>query len=335
MTNEPAGGLPARILGALAGIPAALVPSSIKALNQLVTAAVDIPTAKLRQYRARIDAQTASFEAVEAAIARTAAEHAGADPEITERAVGTLVRGAYRKQINREAVAQAALEDLRDANDAHVADAPPYPEEIDDDWLNVFEQYAERASTERMQKLWGRVLAGEIRGPGRYSMRTLRFLSEFSQKDAIDFVAVAQFAFARNIAKDAILKDPAADIRHLIDMEAAGLLSGASGTGLTLSLGLQNAGPVFVALLADPPLMLILEGDAEAKISMPTIALTPLAIELLTLIPGRDAIAAARSFVAALPKDQLKRVTLAMQSQSTSPVALEILWERPAEPAAA
>lgn len=332
MTDDQTGGLPAPIVSGLAGIPAALVPSCVKALNRLITAAIDIPAAKLRQYAAKIDAQTASFSEVEAAVARTAAERAAASSDIAERAVETLVRASYRKQINRESVAQAALEDLGEREAPSRAEPPP--QDIDDDWLNVFEQHAERASTERMQKLWGRVLAGEIRGPGRYSMRTLRFLSEFSQKDAMDFVAVAQFAFAGSIPKEAILKDPSADIRHLLDMEAAGLLSGATGMGLTLSFSLQKSGASTLAILADPPLRLALEGDAEVTISMNAITLTPLALELLDLIPGRDAVAAAASFVAALPKDQLLRATLLVESTNAAPVPVGVLWERPSDPGA-
>jgi len=56
-------------------------------------------------------------------------------------------------------------------------DAPTNDAEPDVDWLNVFTSYAEKASTERMQKHWASVLAGEIRRPGSFSLTTLQLLS--------------------------------------------------------------------------------------------------------------------------------------------------------------
>lgn len=70
---DAATNLPARVAEAIAGIPKALVPSSIKALDRLVGAAVDIPAAWLAQRKARIDAQTEAYGLVEASIAKAAA----------------------------------------------------------------------------------------------------------------------------------------------------------------------------------------------------------------------------------------------------------------------
>lgn len=101
------------------------------------------------------------------------------------------------------------------------------PTEPDDDWLNVFERYVEDASSERLQGLWGKVLAGEIRRPGRFSTRTLRFLSEFSQADALTFESFAKSAFADNAPKKAVTNKEDRNIGHLIHLEASGLIQGA------------------------------------------------------------------------------------------------------------
>ena len=212
--------LPAQIAEAISGIPKALVPSSIKALDRLVGATVDIPVAWLAQQRAKIDAQTSAYSLVEGAIAKSAAEGAGTNPAIVQRAVDVLVRKAYRTQENREQVGLSAIEDLRSQQNptpASEAEASDPIATLDDDWLNVFERYAEDASSERMQKLWGRVLAGEIRKPGRYSLRTLRFLSEFSQGDALSFSNFCASAFGDIAPKALVIPGgEAADIRELI-----------------------------------------------------------------------------------------------------------------------
>ncbi len=147
-----------------------LYPASVKALDRLIGAAVDIPVAWLAQKKARVDAQTEAYVIVEKAIAKAASTDVAADKATVQRAVDVLVRKEYRRQNNREAVSIAMLNDMRSAND-HPQPTDDEPDaspagEVDEDWLNVFERYAEDASTERMQNLWGRVLAGEIRKPG-------------------------------------------------------------------------------------------------------------------------------------------------------------------------
>jgi hypothetical protein len=157
----------------ITGIPSALVPSTLKALDRLIGAVVDYPVALIKRETAKIEAQAKAFEIVESAIAKSAGELAGADTETVGRALKVLVRKEYRKELNLEAVAAETVSELK-------ADTPFYTEEPvpkeppNEDWLNVFERFAEDASTERMQGLWGRVLAGEIRQPGRFSLRTLR-----------------------------------------------------------------------------------------------------------------------------------------------------------------
>ncbi|RYF50740.1 MAG: DUF2806 domain-containing protein [Cytophagaceae bacterium] len=197
--------LPAPIVAAIAGIPAALVPASIKALDRLIGATVDIPVAWLEYQKAKIVSKTESFRTIDQAITKKAAAKAEASEQYADRALDNLVRKSYRQLENKEAVSVAMLEDLHDTAQNEPSNpnstAKPEPAPLDDDWLNVFERYAEDASTERMQKLWGRVLAGEVRTPGKYGMRTLRFLSEFSQADALQFSSLCQIAFQSMVPK--------------------------------------------------------------------------------------------------------------------------------------
>lgn len=74
---------------------------------------------------------------------------------------------AVRGEINSSIALLYAEEQL--SNDSQV----PPPETVDDDWFNTWRDYAGRVSAEKMQRLWGSVLAGEIKSPGQYSLRTL------------------------------------------------------------------------------------------------------------------------------------------------------------------
>ena len=92
--------------------------------------------------------------------------------------------GAVRKQSNKESVARKAIEHLGEEMPAPDTSGPS------DDWMNQFEKYAEDASSDRLQELWGRTLAGEIRKPGTFSLVTLQYIStiDSSIADLIDSV---------------------------------------------------------------------------------------------------------------------------------------------------
>lgn len=331
MTDSEHSNLPAQIADALAGIPKALIPTSVKALDRLVGAAVDIPVAWLAQKKAHIDAQTLSFSLVEKAIADAAADLAGGDPETVQNAINTLVRKSYRKQTNRQSVAVAMVEDLRagagENEQEHTSTTPP--PELDEDWLNFFERYAEDASTERMQNLWGRVLAGEIRKPGRYSLRTLRFLSEFSQADGLSFAEFCTSVFG-DIAPAALVKpDDKKDIRDLVFLESSGLIQGASGLGLTITVTFDSEGNTF---MREGSLVILLQGPPGESVQSSVCVLTPLGQELLSLLPGRDARVAARNVANAIRTPAIKGAFLAAVTGPEGRVMpMEILWESPPE----
>lgn len=65
-------------------------------------------------------------------------------------------------------------------------------EPIEDDWISRFFNIAEDISNEEMQGLWGRILAGEVKQPKSYSLRTLELLKNLSKSEAEVFTKIAQ-----------------------------------------------------------------------------------------------------------------------------------------------
>ncbi|MCY4287944.1 MAG: DUF2806 domain-containing protein [Aestuariivita sp.] len=61
-------------------------------------------------------------------------------------------------------------------------DDPEEPPEkhVDDDWLIRWRMAAGQVSLEELQDLWGQVLAGEIKSPGTFLLRTWEFLKQMS-----------------------------------------------------------------------------------------------------------------------------------------------------------
>lgn len=329
MEEEPTN-LPAQIAEAIVSIPKGLTPSVIKALDRLVAASVDIPVAWLQQKKVQIESQTASYKMVEDSIAQTVALDAGGDPEIAQRAMDTLVRKEYRKQSNREAVAMAMVEDMREDDAANISEsgAANVVKEIDEDWLNVFERYAEDASSERLQGLWGRVLAGEVRRPGKYSTRTLRFLSEFSQADALTFEIFAKFSFSDHAPKKLVKPKYGSNIRDLIYLESSGLLQGSGGLGFQKSYTFNKEGYLTIV---EKNLVIVLYGKPKKKIAYEVIALTPLGQELLDLVKSRNARDAAKAVAHAIRTPEVHSAYLGVIPEGSADVRIErmeVLWQK-------
>ena len=117
-------------------------------------------------------------------------------PDLEER---TRTRVSYqeaKKQQNIEGITSFAAEELR--NESPVTDEP-----VDEAWSSRFFKYAEDISDEEMQTIWGKILAGEIKQPNTYSVRTLEVLRNLSKQEATIFSNAANYAFSYD--NDALL----------------------------------------------------------------------------------------------------------------------------------
>lgn len=95
----------------------------------------------------------------------------------------TQTRMAYqelKKQQNIENVANKAVAVL--ADEEAVA-----PDPVDQDWLMRFFNTVEDVGNEEMQEIWARLLAGEVKKPGTFSLRTLETLRNMTQEEAVAF----------------------------------------------------------------------------------------------------------------------------------------------------
>ncbi len=90
-----------------------------------------------------------------------------------------------RKVRNRLQIAQAAAAHTSEMETDGATAAPPQ-----EDWMNAFIRFAEDASSERLQDMFSRILAGEVVRPGTFSLSTLRTVSELDQSIAKDFSQV-------------------------------------------------------------------------------------------------------------------------------------------------
>ena len=101
--------------------------------------------------------------------------------------------------------------------------------EVNSDWSTRFFKFAEDISDEDMQKLWGKILAGEVRKPGSFSLRTLQILYNLTKEEADVFIKLSTMALG--IEKDVIITetDVIPDIKDIWLMEEAGLMNATEG----------------------------------------------------------------------------------------------------------
>jgi len=108
-------------------------------------------------------------------------------PLVLERTISRLVSSEVRRQLNLETVVFNAAQILKDEESVSA-------EELDSDWMARFFRIAEDLNNEQMRLLWGRLLAGEVKRTGSYSLRTLDVLRNMSQHEAEIFARVGRFA---------------------------------------------------------------------------------------------------------------------------------------------
>lgn len=109
------------------------------------------------------------------------------NPPLEDRTQERLNFQEAKKQLNIENVTAFAVKELK--NEPPVTDEP-----LDEDWTTRFFRIAEDISNEEMQALWGKILAGEIKQPKTYSLRTLELIRNLSKLEATTFMKVANFA---------------------------------------------------------------------------------------------------------------------------------------------
>ncbi|MBO4914355.1 MAG: DUF2806 domain-containing protein [Oscillospiraceae bacterium] len=97
--------------------------------------------------------------------------------DLIRRAGNRLLFQELKKQRNIDAVIAAAYTELE--SETIVSQEP-----VDDDWISSFFDFIANVSSKEMQMIWGKLLAGEIKSPRSYSIRTLDVLRKMTALEA-------------------------------------------------------------------------------------------------------------------------------------------------------
>ena len=97
-----------------------------------------------------------------------------------------LHRRALVRWVEEEAQHQQNMEDIT-TNAIHKLNEEAKPHDIDDDWVAKFYDICRLVSDDKMQNIYGSILAGEANNVGSYSPKTLTTLADMNQKSLLLF----------------------------------------------------------------------------------------------------------------------------------------------------
>jgi hypothetical protein len=176
------------LVDAISGIPAPIRKNALKAFAQLCTAVIDVPIAHFEGIAAEKRAETKARLALIGESGKQISEQLNVDESFVNAASHKFSQKVVREQFNVQKVSKVASDDLKYS--LGVDEVPSSEGEISDDWLNFFEREASTKSSEEMQFLFGKILAGEIRQPSSFSIRTVRLLGQLDAHVAKIFADV-------------------------------------------------------------------------------------------------------------------------------------------------
>lgn len=156
---------------------------------------------------------------------------------------------------------------------------------VDEDWLCRWRDCASSISADRLQGLWGQLLAGELKSPGSFSLRTLEVLKNISQSEAKDIERLAPFVIENGIYRGnmAYLSGQGITFEFLLNMQELGIISGIESIGLTVKWDSIIEDGFLRALISHKKLLLIKHADQSRTFSLPFCKLTIIGRQLLSL----------------------------------------------------
>lgn len=200
-------------------------------------------------------------------------------PNLPVLANGIAIADTIRREAN---VTKALLH----AEQTLEQDAQVPPEaKVDEDWLFKWRDSASQVSSEELQNLWGRLLAGEIKAPGNYSLRTLEFLKNLSQQEAEAIAKLSQFVVGEVVYRDAkeLLEQAGVSFGFLLHMQQLGVVSGVEAIGLNVTWNSVDKSQFIRPLLSNSMVLIATAENPDHTITLPVYKLTYIGTQVFRL----------------------------------------------------
>lgn len=198
---------------------------------------------------------------------------------LMQRTQNRMALQEITRQQNIESVVDKAYDLLENENE--VTDEP-----VDQDWTRRFFNITGDISNSEMQEVWARILSGEIKRPGSFSMRTLETIRNISTEEAQTFQKIIPLILHNGnayfvLSDSDILTKCGSSFADMQTLDDCGLMD-SSGT-LSLNLSIRKDKPEY--LLSDT-LLIAIKGKKEEseKIRIGIHTLTRAGLELFNIL---------------------------------------------------
>jgi hypothetical protein len=253
----------------------------------LMLTQAELEVADIRAGRKRFDLP-GSVRLIPGPVVEPATSHVDdvgrAEPTLGFQAVARLALSngaadAARGEINTSKAVIFAEDIL--SNDSQIPPERP----IDEDWLFTWRDFAGKVSTEDLQRLWGSILAGEVKSPGSFSIRTLNFLRALSKSEAEQIGQLARYVVEGCIVRSQSqhLEKHGMSFSKLLEMQNMGLLSGVESIGLSRHFMTVTPDKFLVPLRSHGKVLLVEHYDATKALEFQAYLLTDIGAQLLGL----------------------------------------------------
>lgn len=222
--------------------------------------------------------------------------------KLAELAASIDLADRMRREINvTRALAHAAR--IAEGDTSEPSTGP-----VDPDWLHRWHEFAGSVSKDQLHELWGRVLTGEVKTPGTYSLRTLNFIKDLSTDEAnlisrfSPFVGTdLQFVWVETTSLEKY-GFPFKDAIALADLGIVSNINPAASKPLTFETGkitlFQFGSKKVIAVTPT--------ADKDVKVALSVWSISKLGLEVLSLCAGTPNTEYLAAYAAKLKRDGLE-----------------------------
>lgn len=205
--------------------------------------------------------------------------------ELVARAQEKAAIDQLKREINLMRVVHIASEE------AGNLDEPPSDQAdkaVEPDWIRRWQSSAENVSSDDVQQLWGKILAGEVNRPGSFSLRTLTILSQITSSDARLVERIGPLVLEGSCLASVFPtrfgeQKFGISMEDLMVLDELGLLVASGMGGLQLTIGTSPTSD-FEATIRLPGQTIVLKSaDPNLELKLPIINLTAAGRQLVTL----------------------------------------------------
>lgn len=200
--------------------------------------------------------------------------------EIEYNSIERLLNKEQKRQQNIDKIAEIASTQFVEGEDIS-------KENVDTDWSTRFFNIVEDISNEEMQNLWGRILAGEVKRPNSFSLRTLELLKNLSKNEAEIFTKFSQLKLSSNqnayiLNNDKVFNKFNITFNDRLLMSELGLIN--NDNNLVFKIKATDFQPKNTGIEYGNYMMIAIRKPNTPELKFPIIAFTKIGNELSSLI---------------------------------------------------